>query len=102
MQSELNLDFVLIPDGEFVIGSNPSADRLAQTDESPQHRLHITDYYMMRYPVTNAQYRLFIKLPGTGCRIFGRMASFRRIRPTILWWAFLFTMRLLFVNGPPK
>jgi formylglycine-generating enzyme required for sulfatase activity len=61
MQSTLDLDFVLIPDGEFVIGSDPSADRLAQPDETPQHRLHVTDFYIMRYPVTNAQYHLFVK-----------------------------------------
>lgn len=64
MQTELNLDFVLIPEGEFVIGSNPSVDRLAQTDESPQHRLRVTDFYIMRYPVTNAQYALFVETTG--------------------------------------
>jgi formylglycine-generating enzyme required for sulfatase activity len=64
MQSALDLNFVLIPDGEFVIGSDPSADRLAQPDEVPQHRLHVTDFYIMRYPVTNAQYRLFVEATG--------------------------------------
>lgn len=61
MQSTLDLDFVLIPDGEFVVGSDPSNDRLTQPDETPQHRLHVTDIYIMRYPVTNAQYRLFVE-----------------------------------------
>jgi formylglycine-generating enzyme required for sulfatase activity len=64
MQVQLDLDFVLIPEGEFITGSNPSVDRLAQTDESPQHRLHITDFHMMRYPVTNAQYHLFVEATG--------------------------------------
>jgi formylglycine-generating enzyme required for sulfatase activity len=64
MQSELNLEFVLIPAGEFIMGSDSSVDRLAQTDESPQHRLQITDFYIMRYPVTNAQYRLFMDATG--------------------------------------
>ena len=64
LQSKLDLGFVLIPEGEFVIGSNPRQDRLAQTDESPQHRLHVTDFYMMRYPVTNAQYQLFVQATG--------------------------------------
>ena len=61
MQSTLDLDFVLIPAGEFTIGSNGSRDRQSQPDETPQHRLHITDFYMMRYPVTNAQYRQFVE-----------------------------------------
>lgn len=64
MQSALELDFVLIPDGEFVIGSNSSGDRLAQPDETPQHRLRVSDFYIMRYPVTNAQYRLFVEATG--------------------------------------
>ncbi|MBN1992111.1 MAG: formylglycine-generating enzyme family protein [Anaerolineae bacterium] len=61
---ELNLEFVLIPAGEFIIGSNPSADRLAQTDEEPQHRLHISNFYIMRYPVANKQYALFVQATG--------------------------------------
>lgn len=61
MSTKLNLDFVLIPEGEFIIGSKSSKDRLAQPDEFPQHRLRITDFYIMRYPVTNAQYRLFVE-----------------------------------------
>ena len=64
MQSKLNLEFLLIPEGEFIIGSNSSADRLAQTDESPQHRLRTTGFYMMRFPVTNAQYQLFMQATG--------------------------------------
>jgi formylglycine-generating enzyme required for sulfatase activity len=61
MQSALDLDFVLIPAGEFVIGSAPSDDRLTQPDETPQHRLRVSDFYIMRCPVTNAQYRLFVE-----------------------------------------
>ena len=61
MQSTLELDFVLIPDGEFVVGGNPARDRMTQPDETPQHRLHVTDIYLMRHPVTNAQYQLFVE-----------------------------------------
>jgi formylglycine-generating enzyme required for sulfatase activity len=61
--SVADLDFVLIPAGEFIIGSTPS-DRQAQPDERPQHRLRITDYYITRHPVTNDQYRLFVKATG--------------------------------------
>ncbi|UCC89565.1 MAG: SUMF1/EgtB/PvdO family nonheme iron enzyme [Anaerolineales bacterium] len=61
MQPPLELGFVLIPDAEFVIGSKPSGDRLAQPDETPQHRLRVSDFHMMRYPVTNAEYQLFVE-----------------------------------------
>ena len=64
MQNNIDLDFILIPDSEFIMGSDSSADRHAQPDESPVHRLHASDYYIMRYPVTNDQYRLFIEATG--------------------------------------
>lgn len=64
MSSKLKLDFVNIPAGEFIIGSDPNHDRSHHPDELPLHRLHVTDYYIMRYPVTNAQYGLFIESTG--------------------------------------
>lgn len=64
MPNLLDLDFVLIPEAEFIIGSDSTKDRSAQPDESPQHRLRVTDYYIMRNLVTNAQYRQFIEATG--------------------------------------
>lgn len=64
MQTRLDLDFVFIPASEFVMGSDPGSDRLAQTDETPQGRLYVSDYYLMRFPVTNAQYYLFMQATG--------------------------------------
>ncbi|MCL4300535.1 MAG: formylglycine-generating enzyme family protein [Anaerolineae bacterium] len=64
MHPDLKLDFVLIPAGDFLIGTDRKKDRLHQTDELPQHRLVITDFYLMRHPVTNVQYRLFMEITG--------------------------------------
>lgn len=64
MQPDLNLDFVLIPAGDFLIGADKKTDRFHQADELPQHRLGITDFYLMRYPVTNVQYRFFVEATG--------------------------------------
>ncbi len=86
MQSELDLGFVLIPDGEFVIGSKPSGDRLAQPDEIPQHRLRVSDFYMMRYPVTNVQYRLFVEATGHRPPLFwpaGQFPEEKADRPVV-------------------
>lgn len=63
MASVLNLDFVLVPAGEVIIGSSRN-DRAAGDDERPQHRLEISDFHIMRHPVTNAQYRLFVEATG--------------------------------------
>jgi formylglycine-generating enzyme required for sulfatase activity len=64
MQADLKLDFVLIPAGECVVGSDPGRDRRAQPDEMPAHRLRISDFYLMRHPVTNAQYGQFLAATG--------------------------------------
>jgi formylglycine-generating enzyme required for sulfatase activity len=60
----LPLDFVHIPASEFIIGSLQSADSQAEPDEMPQHRLTVSDFYIMRYPVTNAQYLQFVQATG--------------------------------------
>jgi len=60
----LQLDFVLIPAGEFLMGSNKRVDSKAEADEMPQHRLAVSDYYLMRLPVTNAQFSQFLQESG--------------------------------------
>ena len=54
-------EMVLIPAGEFLMGSDPSVDRDAQDDEQPQHTVYLPDYYIAKTPVTNAQYAAFVR-----------------------------------------
>ena len=48
---------VLIPAGEFQMGSNDSE---AQNDEKPVHTVYLDAFYMDVYEVTNAQYKKFV------------------------------------------
>ena len=48
---------VLIPAGEFQMGSNDSD---ADDDEKPVHTVYVDAFYMDRYEVTNAQYKKFV------------------------------------------
>ncbi|MCY4403951.1 MAG: SUMF1/EgtB/PvdO family nonheme iron enzyme [Candidatus Poribacteria bacterium] len=48
-------EMVLIPAGEFIMGSNDG-----DTDEVPTHAVYIDDFLMDRHPVTNAEYKAFI------------------------------------------
>lgn len=52
-------EMVLIPAGEFTMGSN---DRLP--DEGPQHTVFLDAYWLDRYEVTNLQYKQFIDATG--------------------------------------
>jgi len=54
-------EMILIPAGEFLMGSDPERDRYASDDEQPQHTLYLPDYYIAKTPVTNAQYALFVQ-----------------------------------------
>lgn len=77
MDPDFDFDFVLIPAGACIVGSD-RRDRDAGDDERPQHRLVISDFYIMRYPVTNAQYRRFIEATGHRTPLFwpgGRMPA---------------------------
>ncbi len=51
---------VRIPAGEFVMGSDDGP-----SDERPQHRLTLGEFFIDRTPVTNAQYAQFLNAAGT-------------------------------------
>jgi formylglycine-generating enzyme required for sulfatase activity len=53
----VNMEFMRVPAGDFLMGSDPEKDSDAYGDEQPQHRVHLDEYWMGKYPVTNAQYR---------------------------------------------
>jgi len=57
---EFEPEMVLIPAGEFLMGSDPSVDKRARDDEQPQYALYLPDYYLAKTPVTNAQYAAFV------------------------------------------
>jgi formylglycine-generating enzyme required for sulfatase activity len=55
------LDLIRIPAGEFLMGSEPTKDKDAQPNEQPQHRVYVSEFYIGKYPITNAQYAVFVK-----------------------------------------
>jgi formylglycine-generating enzyme required for sulfatase activity len=54
-------ELILIPAGEFLMGSDPKKDKGAYDDEQPQHTLYLPDYWIAKMPVTNAQYAAFVQ-----------------------------------------
>ena len=50
-------EMVLIPAGEFQMGSNDSE---AHFDEKPVHTVYVDAFYMDKYEVTNAQFKAFV------------------------------------------
>ena len=53
--------FAFVPAGSFVMGSDPQRDPQAIEWEQPQHGLSLDyDYWISRYPITNAQFAAFV------------------------------------------
>jgi len=52
-----NSQMVLIPAGEFLMGSPESE---GDNDEHPQHKVYLDSYYIDKYEVTNEQYAKFL------------------------------------------
>jgi formylglycine-generating enzyme len=57
----VEFDWVIIPAGEFLMGSDKTKDALAFDDETPQHTLYVPEYRIARVPVTVAQFAAFME-----------------------------------------
>ncbi|MDH4152268.1 MAG: formylglycine-generating enzyme family protein [Nitrospira sp.] len=55
---------VVIPDGVFVMGSDPRKDRAAGPQEQPQHQVYLDTFKIDRFEVSNVEYLRFVL--GTG------------------------------------
>jgi formylglycine-generating enzyme required for sulfatase activity len=56
LSENVTLDMVLIPSGNFLMGSPPEElDRF--DDESPQHQVSISTFFLGKYAITQAQYK---------------------------------------------
>lgn len=53
------IEWIEIPAGEFWMGDDEGYDR-----EKPCHRLHLDSFWIMKTPVTNAQWRTFVQDTG--------------------------------------
>lgn len=57
-------EWVRIPAGEFIMGSDLEKDAKAENIEAPQHKLYMPEFWISRYPVTNQHYKQFIEDTG--------------------------------------
>lgn len=57
----VDMVFVRIPAEEFLMGSDKKRDPQAFDNELPQRTVYLDEYWMAKYPVMNAQYRVFVQ-----------------------------------------
>lgn len=64
----INLDMVLIPSGRFEMGS-PEDEPERGDDEGPQHLVTVPDFFMGKYQVTQAQWRIVADYPTVNIKL---------------------------------
>ncbi len=62
-------DMVVVPTGEFIMGSNDGGD-----DEQPEHSVYLDAYAIDKYEVTNVQYKKCVK--GGKCKTPGTRTKY--------------------------
>jgi formylglycine-generating enzyme required for sulfatase activity len=62
LAKDVNLEMVSIPGGTFMMGS-PESEKGHHESESPQHKVTVPPFFMGKYPVTQAQWRVVAGLP---------------------------------------
>ena len=62
LNEDVNLEMVAIPAGCFLMGS-PEDEPERRNNESPQHELSVSAFFMGKYPVTQAQWNVVAGLP---------------------------------------
>lgn len=61
IESSIRLELTRVSAGEFLMGSDPRKDKDAQAAEMPQHKVYMSEFYIGRYTVTNAQYEVYAR-----------------------------------------
>ncbi|MGK7933623.1 MAG: SUMF1/EgtB/PvdO family nonheme iron enzyme [Microcystaceae cyanobacterium] len=56
-EGDINLEMVFIQGGTFWMGS-PQGDKNTRSNEYPQHQVTLQPFYMSKYPITQAQWRV--------------------------------------------
>ncbi len=87
---QISFDWVEIPAGEFLMGSNPIEPVTSYPDESPQHQIDLEEFFISVKPITNAQYQKFVESTGykkPGHWIGGEVPAKKREHPvTYIDW----------------
>jgi serine/threonine-protein kinase len=63
-RTRLEPELIFIPGGRFIMGSDKKQDPEADDHELPQHVVTVGDFYIAKYPITNAEYARFVAETG--------------------------------------
>jgi len=61
LDKKQEIEFIRIPAGKFLMGSDPHKDRDSKKCEQPQHAVYLDEYWIGRYTVTNTMFYSFLQ-----------------------------------------
>ena len=70
------LQMRLIPKGTFMMGS-PETEPESQEREAPQHEVSVPPFFMSRYPITQAQWRVVAAMPQVNLELKPEPSHFK-------------------------
>jgi formylglycine-generating enzyme required for sulfatase activity len=86
LPQSVTLDMVNIPGGQFLMGS---PEGQGQDNEKPQHQVTVPEFWMSKYPVTQAQWRSIAFRPSVKQELKPYPSQFKGdLRPVerVSWW----------------
>jgi formylglycine-generating enzyme required for sulfatase activity len=72
----VQLEMVAIPEGNFIMGS-PEDELERSSSESPQHLVSIQQFFMGKYPVTQAQWKVVAAMPQVNRELDADPSNFK-------------------------
>jgi formylglycine-generating enzyme required for sulfatase activity len=100
LPQNVTLDMVHIPGGQFLMGS---PEGQGKDNEKPQHQVTVPEFWMGKYPVTQAQWRSIASLPPVKQELKPDPSKFKGdLHPVerVSWWeAIEFCARLSLLTG---
>jgi formylglycine-generating enzyme required for sulfatase activity len=76
LAEDVGLDMILVPGGQFMMGS-PEDEPEREENEGPQHLVSVPAFFMGRYPVTQAQWRVVAEFPQVNQELEPDPAQFK-------------------------
>jgi formylglycine-generating enzyme required for sulfatase activity len=76
LTDNIGIEMMLIPAGTFMMGS-PEDEIDRSSNESPQHAVNVSTFFMGKYPITQAQWRFVAELPQVNQKLEPNPSYFR-------------------------
>jgi formylglycine-generating enzyme required for sulfatase activity len=78
LASDLSIELIKIPAGSFLMGTLKNEEAKSPDVERPQHPVNIAEFYLGKYPITQAQWQFGASLPKIDQELDPQPSYFKR------------------------